>query len=75
MKQPPPVLDVDLLIEHAGHQLKLRGSGTRFAAEFPTLLSLFHFLRISWTSRNQMPKATSFHVEWRGIRIPVKSAR
>ena len=75
MKQPPPVLDVDLLIEHGGHQLKLSESGTRFAARFPTLLSLFHFLRISWASRKRNPREASFSVEWRRLRIPVKSAR
>ena len=75
MKRPLPVLDVDLLIEHGGHQLKLRGSGTRFAAKFPTLLSLLHFLRISWSSRKRIPREASFHVEWRRLRIPVKSAR
>jgi hypothetical protein len=75
MKRPLPVFEVDLLIEHGGHRLKLRGSGTRFAARFPTLLSLFQFLRISWASRKRIPPQASFHVEWRRLRIPVKSAR
>ena len=46
MKRPIPDLDVDLLIEHDGYQLKLRGSEMRFVANFPTLLSLLHFYRI-----------------------------
>lgn len=75
MKRPLPVLDVDLLIEHGGHQLKLRGSGTRFSVRAPTLLSLFHYLRISWASRNRIPREASVHVEWRRFRVPVKFAR
>jgi hypothetical protein len=75
MKRPLSVLDVDLLIEHGGHQLKLSGSGMRFVAESPTILALFHFLRIAWASRKRIPRAASFQVEWRRLRIPVKSAK
>lgn len=75
MKQPRPVLDVDLLIEHGGHHLKLRGSGMRFAVRFPTLPSLFHFLRIFWAFRKRIPQDASLQVEWHRLRIPVKSAR
>ncbi len=74
MKRFLPVLDVDLLIEHGGHQLKLKGSGMCFAAKFPTLRSLFHFFRIFWLSRDRIPQEASFQVEWRRLRIPVKSA-
>jgi hypothetical protein len=72
MTQPPPVLDVDLLIERGGHQLKPRGSGACFAARFPTLLSLFHFLRIAWPFRKRIPQEAASHVEWR--RTPIASS-
>lgn len=74
MKRFLPVLDVDLLIEHGGHQVKLKGSGMCFAAKFLTLRSLFHFFRIFWLSRKRIPREASFQVEWRRLRIPVKSA-
>jgi hypothetical protein len=72
MRRSLPVLDVDLLIDHGGHQLKLKGSEMCFAAKFPTLRSLFHFFRIFWSSRTRIPREASFHVEWRRLRIPVK---
>jgi hypothetical protein len=75
MKRSLPVLDVDLLIDHGGHQLKLKGSGMCFAAKFPTLRSLFYFFRIFWSSRTRIPQEASFQVEWRRLRTPVKSAR
>jgi hypothetical protein len=75
MKRPLPGLDVDLLIEHGGHQLRLQGSGTRFAARFPTLASLFHFLRISWAFRKRVPEEASLYVELGRLRIPVKFPR
>lgn len=75
MKRPLPVLDVHLLIEHGGHQVQLRGSGTRFSVIVPTLLSLFHYLRMSWAFRKRIPRQASVHVEWRGLRIPVRFAR
>ncbi len=74
MKRPLPVLDVNLLIEHGGHQLNLRGSGTSFSVIVPTLLSLFHYLRVSWAFRKQIPREASVYVEWRRLRIPVKFA-
>lgn len=74
MKRPLPVLDLDLLIEHGGHQLKLRGSKMRFVARFPTLLSLLHFLLVFWPYRKLAPRGASFRVEWRQLRIPVKTA-
>ena len=74
MKLPLSVLDVDLLIEHGGRHLKLRGSGMRFVANFPTLLSLLHFLRIFWSFKKQVPREVSLQFEWRQFRIPVKSA-
>ena len=73
MKRPIPRLDVDLLIEHDGHHLELRGSEMRFVAKFPTLLSLFHFSRIFWPYRKEAPQESSLQVEWRQLRIPVKS--
>lgn len=75
MKHTLPALDVDLLIEHDGHHMKLRGSAMRFVAKFPTLLSLAHFMRFFWSSRKRIPHEASVHLEWRQLSIPVKAAR
>ena len=75
MKRPLPVLDLDLLIEHGGHQLKLRGVGMRITATFPTLLSAFHFLRTLLPLRRSFPRGLSLYAEWRGICVPVPAAR
>jgi hypothetical protein len=73
MTQPLLGLSVNLLIEHGGHQVKLEGEGKRFAAKFPTFLSVFHFSRFWWALRKQIPREVSFHMECQGLRIPVKS--
>lgn len=46
----------------------------RFVAKCSTLLSLIHFLRIFWSSRKGVPREAAFQVEWRKLRILVKSA-
>ena len=73
MKQPLPVLEVDLLIEHKGRQLNLRGSGTSYVASFPTLLSLMHHARVLWRFRKSVPRGVSLTAKWRKLRIVVKS--
>jgi hypothetical protein len=70
--KPLAVLEVDLLIEHGGRRLHLQGSGTRFATTFPSLVSLLHFAPILWLYRKRIPRPASLHVEWRGLRIPVR---
>jgi hypothetical protein len=74
MKRPLPALDVDLLIEHDGRHLELRGSEMRFVARFPTLASLFHFLRIFWPYRNRAPLEATLEIEWWRLCIPVKTS-
>ena len=71
MKRPLPVLDLDLLIEHGGYQLKLKGVGTRITATFPTLLAAFHFVRAFLPFRRRFPRELSLYAEWRGICVPV----
>jgi hypothetical protein len=70
--KPLPVLEVELLIEHGGRRLHLQGSGTRFAAKFPSLVSLLHFALVLWPYRERIPRPASLHVQWRGLRIPVR---
>lgn len=72
MQRPLPDLDVDLLIEHGGHSLNLSGSGANFVAKFPTLRSLFYFLRVVWRFRKGVPRDVSLQVAWRKFRVPVK---
>jgi hypothetical protein len=73
--RPQLDLDVDLLIERGGHELKLSGSGIRFVARFPTLRSLFHHLRFFWPARNLIPGSVQILVEWRKLRVNVRSPR
>jgi len=68
-------LDVDVLIEQGGHELKLSGSGNRFVARFPTLGSLFYHLRFFWPARNLIPRSVGLAVEWRKLRVKVRSVR
>lgn len=69
-------LDVDLLIEHEGHRMKLTGSQNRFAAEFSSLVSLFHYARTFWSQRKIAPPGTSLSIGWRGLRLgALKSPR
>ena len=72
MQRPLPDLDVDLLVEHEGHTLQLVGAGKRFAAKFPTLISLVHYSRIFWSSRHRLPSEVSLKVEWRKLSVTVK---
>ena len=65
-------LDVDLQIEHGGHHLKLTGSGMRFVARFPTLISIVHFAPIFWPVRKNLPSPASVRIEWRKLGITVK---
>jgi hypothetical protein len=75
MTRPLPALDLDLVIEHGGRQLKLTGSGSRFIARFPTLSSLIYFARNFWSWKNQIPEQMSLQAEWWLFRVPVKTAK
>ena len=74
MNPPWPALDVDLLIEHDGHQVGVTGSGRHFVAKFPTLFSLLHFSWAFWSVRKHVPREFQFQVELRDFRfaLPVK---
>ncbi len=72
MKRLLPDLDVDLLIEHGGHTVRLRGSRMHFVAQFPDLLSAFHFLRIFWPARTAAPREAGVRIQWRNFSLPVK---
>ena len=69
------LVDVDLLVEHDGHKLKLNGSDSRFVARLPTLVSLFHFGGLFWSLRKRIPQQASLHMEWRPFRVLLKRAR
>ena len=68
-------LDLDLRIQHAGHELILTGSGGSFVARFPTLLSLLHFARLSWPFRAHLPPDASLQVQWRWLHLPVHASQ
>ncbi len=73
MRHTLRALDIDLQIEHGGHQLKLTGSGMRFVARFPTLLSIVHFTPIFWPVRKILPSEARVRIEWRGLGIAVRA--
>ncbi len=75
MMRLPPVIEVDLLIEHDGRHLTVRGSGRNFVAKFPSLPSLFHFARIFWAHRTEAPIDAIVQIAWRRLSIPVKLHR
>jgi hypothetical protein len=72
MHQPLPVLETDLLIEHGGRELKVSGSGSRFAVKFSSLLSFFHFVRIFWPYRKRIPGQASVELRFGRLSIPVR---
>lgn len=45
-----------------------------FTASFLTVSSLVHFLLRLRTTKSLIPRQASLHLQWRGLRIPVKSA-
>ena len=73
--QPQLDLEVALRVEQGGHQLEVVGAGRRFVVRFPTLLSLLHYVRIVWPSRDLIPRSLSVLVEWRRLRMEVRSPR
>ena len=65
-----PALDVDVVVEHAGHEVTVRGSNRDFVAEFSTFSSMAHFLRAALPFRKAIPDGYSFQVVCRGFRLP-----
>ena len=65
---PLPALDVALVIDHAGYQVSVTGSGHHFVTRFPSLRSLVHFARTLWSVRESFPAGYGMDVEWRGLR-------
>ena len=70
MTLPLPALDLDLVVEHEGYQVTLRGSGRDFVAEFGTLASLVHFVRAAYPFRTSLPPEYRFQIECKGFRFP-----
>lgn len=75
MKRLLPALSADLLIENAGHQMRLTGGRMSYVADFPTLSSLFHFARIGWAWRKQIPPGLQLRIVWRGLTLPFRLGR
>ena len=73
MTRPLPALDIDLIIEHDGHQAAVTGSGHRFVAKCPTLKSVFHYSLNLWPWRKVLPSGYIFQMEWRGFRFPPRN--
>ena len=73
--QPQFDLEVALRVEQGGHQLEVVGEGRRLVVKFPTLLSILHYVRIVWPARDRIPQSLSVLVEWRRLRMEVRSPR
>ena len=71
LPHPHPALDLDLIVEHQGHQVSLTGSGYSFVARFPSILSLIHFGRAAWPARKQWPEGYGISIEWRGLQVRI----
>ncbi len=71
MLQLPPSLELNLLIEHEGYQLRLTGRRLRFLASFSTLLSAAHFARQFWIGRHLLPTNVSVQVRWKWVTISI----
>lgn len=67
----PASLELNLLIEHEGYQLRLTGQRLRFLASFATLLSAAHFARQFWALRHLLPTNASVQVRWRWVTISI----
>ena len=72
MQRPLPALEVDLLIEHGGHAMKVTGSASRFVANFPSLRAVLHFARVFWPLRKRIPHQIALEAEWRLLRVTVR---
>ena len=66
-----PRVELNLLIEHEGHEFRLTGTRNRFLADFPTLLSAVHFSRVLWPSRRLLPVGISMRVQWRWVSFSI----
>ncbi len=71
MQLPPHVLDLDLVLQHDGHEVSVKGTDGQFVARFPTLLSLLHFSTALWPVRKHIPAGMGLHVELHGLRLRV----
>lgn len=68
LQLPPPALDVALVIDHAGYQAMVTGSGHHFVTRFPSLGSLIHFARTLWSVKDSFPAGYGMDVECWGLR-------
>lgn len=68
--QPPaPVLEYDLVVEHCGHRLRIRGTETMLSAEPQSLRSAWHYFQIFLRSRRSLATIPALKIYWKRIRI------
>jgi hypothetical protein len=58
-----PGIDVDLQLEHLGHKLEVKGSGSEFRALFPSFFSLIHYAISLWPLRKMVPEGWVIRLE------------
>jgi len=60
-------LEVNLHLEHSGHNLDIMGTGPDYTVQFPTLFSIFHYAFTFWPLRKQIPEGTVIHLKYRSF--------
>lgn len=65
----PHVLEYDLVIEHCGHRLRMRGTEEQLSVDTHSLRSAWHFLRLWLRYRRHLAKLPALRICWKGIRI------
>lgn len=68
-------VELDLVVEHGGHRVTVKGNRRVFTADFERLTSLLHFVRQAWRWRRQVPAGITVFVTWRGFRAKVAHTR
>lgn len=75
-QQLPLAVELDVVIDHAGHSMLVKGREGELVFRFSTLSSLLHFLIASWPARNFSLAGHGLRLEWRrfGLRVRRQSA-
>jgi len=60
-------LQVNLHLEHSGHNLDVTGTGHDYTVRFPSLPSALHYAIHFWPLRKQIPEGTVIRLKYRSF--------
>jgi len=60
-------LEVNLHLEHSGHNLDITGTGPDYTLRFPSLASALHYAMNFWPLRKRLPEGTVIHLQYRSF--------